>query len=71
MSIAELRAFRESHAHACGICQATEILYIDHDHMTGRPRGLLCPACNSAIGLLRESPERIAAALAYVEKHRG
>lgn len=71
MSVEELHAFRESHGHACGICAATEIIYIDHDHTTGRPRGLLCPSCNSAIGLLAEKPERFAAALSYLEKNRG
>lgn len=34
-------------------------------------RGLLCPSCNSAIGLLGEDPKRFAAAVAYLEKHRG
>jgi hypothetical protein len=69
MSLERLRAFRDQHGHACGICGATEIVYVDHDHTTGRPRGLLCPSCNSAIGLLGESPERFAAAIAYLEKH--
>jgi hypothetical protein len=71
MSLSELNEFRNTHRHECGICAATEIVYIDHDHQTGRPRGLLCPSCNSAIGLLAENPERFAAALAYLEKHRG
>lgn len=71
MSLSELHDFRNAHRHECSICAATEIVYIDHDHQTGKPRGLLCPSCNSAIGLLGESPERFAAALAYLEKHRG
>lgn len=68
MSLADLHAFRAHHQHQCGICSAKEILYIDHDHATGRPRGLLCPACNSAIGLLGEDPARFAAALAYLQR---
>lgn len=71
MSVAELQAFRDAHKHECGICGASEIVYVDHDHATGRPRGLLCPSCNSAIGLLGEDPKRFAAAVAYLEKHRG
>lgn len=71
MSIEELQAFRLAHGNACGICSASDIVYVDHDHKTGRPRGLLCPSCNSAIGLLDESPARFSAALAYLEKHRG
>ncbi len=71
LSLAELTKFRAMHEHKCGICSATDLLYIDHDHRTGHPRGLLCPSCNSAIGLLGESPERFAAAVAYLDKHRG
>lgn len=50
----------------CGICgselkmptltrgQALDVVAIDHDHTTGRVRGLLCNGCNKGIGLLRE-----------------
>lgn len=72
MSVAEFRAFRQQHDHRCGICSTDERkLVVDHDHATGRARGLLCNNCNSAIGKLRESPKLFAAALAYLEKNRG
>jgi len=44
--------------------------HIDHDHVTGQVRGLLCGKCNSAIGLLQDDPEIIRAAAKYVMKHR-
>ena len=33
-------------------------LCVDHDHATGKIRGLLCKHCNIAAGNLRDSPER-------------
>ena len=41
-------------------------LTVDHNHETGVVRGLLCPQCNSALGLLRDSPTLIMRALAYL-----
>ena len=59
----------------CAICRTKEPSgsgdwAIDHDHVTGQVRGLLCTRCNLAIGLLRDDPKVITAALRYVERHR-
>ena len=43
-------------------------LLIDHDHMTGKVRGLLCPNCNRALGLLKDDLEYINRAKEYLLK---
>jgi hypothetical protein len=44
-------------------------LCVDHCHRSGRVRGLLCNACNTAFGLLREEPKRFLAAASYLDRH--
>jgi hypothetical protein len=57
---------------ACAICLAPSPsgpLHVDHDHVTGAVRQLLCTCCNTALGKFRESPEILARALEYLERH--
>jgi hypothetical protein len=74
------RMLAEQHG-VCAICGQTETishtragtikaLAVDHDHQTGRIRGLLCHRCNVAIGLLREDRDLFAAAVAYLDHYR-
>jgi len=42
-------------------------LCVDHNHTTGKIRGLLCTACNTAIGLMKDSTHRLANAIAYLQ----
>lgn len=51
----------------CEICGRTSEA-VDHNHETGEVRGFLCTACNTAIGLLRDNPQIIKAAAAYLER---
>ena len=42
-------------------------LHVDHDHVTGKVRGLLCYPCNSAIGLAHDDPETLRNLADYLE----
>lgn len=44
-------------------------LYVDHDHSTGKVRGLLCNNCNAGIALFAEEPVRLYNAVAYLRMH--
>lgn len=51
----------------CAICRRkTETLHIDHDHRTGRIRGLLCFHCNSGIGKFGDSIDTLESAIRYL-----
>jgi hypothetical protein len=55
----------------CAICGGTGTkrgLFFDHDHSTGKVRGVLCEACNTAIGRMKDDPLRLRAAADYVER---
>lgn len=43
--------------------------FIDHDHATGRVRGLLHHQCNTALGMARDDPEELFAWASYLARH--
>jgi len=59
-----LKSFQENR---CAICSAPKRLYVDHNHATDRVRGLLCGACNSALGLFKDSVPSLEKAVAYLQ----
>ena len=55
----------------CAICriEALPRLHIDHNHKTGKVRGLLCGNCNKGIGLLRDNPDFLQSAMEYLQRY--
>jgi Recombination endonuclease VII len=76
ISIAQYDAMLARQGGVCAICQKHrgKTLCVDHCHVTGKVRGLLCRLCNAAIGFLEDDPRNAWAAAVYLEaarrKHR-
>ena len=57
----------------CALCPATTVkgkryLFIDHNHATGKARGVLCYRCNTFLSQI-ENPGWLSAALAYLARY--
>ena len=60
---------------ACAVCNIpldrlskTSVPHIDHDHATGKVRGVLCHHCNVLLGHAKDSPSLLRAAIAYLSQ---
>ena len=74
LSYTEWEAMVEAQDNKCAICKGYEVdgkrLSIDHDHKTGKNRGLLCTGCNGGLGLFKDNIVALACAIEYLEKHQ-
>lgn len=73
LTIEEYDAMLSSQGHKCAICRRsaqefTTALAVDHDHKTGKVRGLLCSNCNNGLGRFKDDPAVMSAAVAYLNK---
>ena len=72
ISLEEYAVMLESQDGRCCICDALPTpgisLHVDHDHLTGRRRRLLCFRCNNALGDFNDDPSLLRTAAAYLEE---
>lgn len=52
----------------CRVCRENPATQVDHDHATGRVRGILCLNCNAGMGAFGDSVHRMYSALDYLKR---
>ena len=79
MSYEEFHNLYEQQLGCCAICKTSLVLLgttetkykvacVDHNHITGKVRGLLCNKCNRALGLFKDNITILKLAAEYLEK---
>jgi hypothetical protein len=72
ITLADYERMFDAQGGVCAICGKTRpeerTLHIDHDHVSGEIRGLLCFRCNNALGDFEEQYELFAAAADYLDR---
>ncbi len=74
-----LETLHEVQEGLCAICKNPETslgstkikakrLAVDHDHITGKIRGLLCQRCNCGLGSFKDNPDLLKGAIEYLRR---
>ncbi len=71
ISIEEWQIMYDNQQGCCAVCETHQsmlktILCVDHNHITGEIRGLLCHTCNRAMGLFKDDSMIIKKAMEYL-----
>lgn len=67
ITLDEYATLDEDQNWVCAICEQSNRLSVDHNHITGRVRGLLCTRCNLEVGKLEKDLDLTHKRLAYLE----
>lgn len=67
------QALLDAQSNACAICryefgQKMGDMKVDHDHATGKVRGLLCDHCNRGLGFFRDNQDNLKTAISYLAR---
>lgn len=82
ISLEQFNEMLEDQNGVCAICKKAETakdsrtgktrrLHVDHDHVSGKVRGLLCTRCNFALGYALDDGETLANMIAYLAEAMG
>ena len=68
ITAAEADAMLESQGGRCASCRERPAQHVDHDHLTGKVRGMLCSCCNQGLGSFRDDARHLRRAIDYLER---
>lgn len=74
LTLLQFHKLKEEFGTTCMICGTQTVentrgrnnMCIDHDHDTGKVRGILCHHCNCAIGMFKDDTDAMQKAIAYL-----
>lgn len=70
LTIEEYNNMMSNQKNSCKICflpfKNKRTTFVDHDHKTGKVRGLLCPKCNNILGFCNDNTEILNSAIKYL-----
>jgi hypothetical protein len=71
LTLEQYADLKNEYNNKCAICGKTcknKRLCVDHDHKTGKIRGMLCHLCNRGLGHFQDNPELLDKAINYLKK---
>lgn len=73
ISLEEYQEMLAEQEYVCAICGETcsKNLAVDHNHVTGKIRGLLCQRCNRGLGFFADSTHKLQNAIKYLKEKDG
>ncbi len=70
LTSADVDAMVAAQGGRCALCDERDPQHVDHHHVTGEVRGVLCSCCNQGLGNFRDRPDLLAAGVAYLHRTR-
>jgi len=73
LSLSDYDTLLACQEYKCAICKRpfdsnSKSLHVDHNHQSGKVRGLLCAQCNIIIGMCSENPNILSNIISYLEE---
>ena len=74
LTLTAYAALKEAQGNCCAACgisfqsMINKHIHVDHDHASGKIRGILCRGCNVALGAMTDDPVKITSLLKYIER---